>query len=225
MHVYPPVGRCIYCGKSQDELPSGFKLTKEHIIPSGLRGDLILPGASCKAPERGGGWSCSAQTGRFEGQYLREANDGLRTYLGVFGNRRKRERRTEIPFTISVPDQDGKEIPLHSLRRREDSPLIALFAVFHEAELLSGQKSDRLVYFKPIPVAEQEKFKPFVGNWIHSPGQFQGSWTIQLLAKIAHSYAVAEYGADTFPSFLPGIILAEDLETTEWYKYIGCLVL
>ncbi len=42
-HVFDPVGRCIYCGRGPDA-----KLTKEHIIPYGLNGHLILPAASCE---------------------------------------------------------------------------------------------------------------------------------------------------------------------------------
>ena len=40
--VFPPVGRCIYCGGD-----GGGTLTKEHIFPAGLGGGLVLPRASC----------------------------------------------------------------------------------------------------------------------------------------------------------------------------------
>ena len=39
--VYPPVRRCIYCGATTSPLG------KEHIIPYGLGGSMILPRASC----------------------------------------------------------------------------------------------------------------------------------------------------------------------------------
>jgi hypothetical protein len=41
--TFDPVNLCIYCGRS-DGL-----LTREHILPIGLGGGLILPAASCRA--------------------------------------------------------------------------------------------------------------------------------------------------------------------------------
>jgi hypothetical protein len=37
---YSPVGKCIYCGKVET---AQHRLTDEHILPSGLGGDLLLP--------------------------------------------------------------------------------------------------------------------------------------------------------------------------------------
>jgi hypothetical protein len=50
--TFAPVGRCIYCGTTAGSL------TREHIVPIGLGGGLILPKASCT--------ECSAVTKSFE---------------------------------------------------------------------------------------------------------------------------------------------------------------
>jgi hypothetical protein len=42
---YPPVGRCIYCGSTED-------LTDEHIFPRFLWGSAVLPKASCERCRR-----------------------------------------------------------------------------------------------------------------------------------------------------------------------------
>ena len=39
--MYAPVGKCIYCGSTQEPL------TREHIIPLSLGGSLVLPRATC----------------------------------------------------------------------------------------------------------------------------------------------------------------------------------
>lgn len=70
---FDPVGRCIYCGIS--DRPLG----REHIIPYGLDGDLILPRASCG--------DCSASTSRFERNCLRGFLQGPRHLLGVTSRR------------------------------------------------------------------------------------------------------------------------------------------
>ena len=50
-HIYPPVGRCIYCGATEPPADIG-RFTDEHIIPLAMGGNLILPQASCKQCEK-----------------------------------------------------------------------------------------------------------------------------------------------------------------------------
>jgi len=38
--VYKPLDRCLYCAETEN-------LSKEHIIPLGFGGELIVPRASC----------------------------------------------------------------------------------------------------------------------------------------------------------------------------------
>ena len=57
---YPPVGRCIYCGATDE-------LTDEHIIPFSLGGVLILDKASCNGTK-----GCNKKTHKFEGVVARQ---------------------------------------------------------------------------------------------------------------------------------------------------------
>jgi hypothetical protein len=54
-NVFPPVGRCIYCGS--DGGPDGLR--EEHIIPYSLGGNAVLEEASCSR--------CEAITSYLEG--------------------------------------------------------------------------------------------------------------------------------------------------------------
>src|SRR3546814_3930149 len=73
--TYPPVGQCIYCGSTKEPLG------KEHIIPYGLGGNLVLPKASCKG--------CEAITGGFEQVCLRTMFGPARLRLNMPTRRRK----------------------------------------------------------------------------------------------------------------------------------------
>src|SRR5436853_1120388 len=75
---YPPVGRCIYCGSTAG-------LTREHVIPYGLNGELVLPSASCT--------KCAAVTSKCELQVLRKLLQTVRML------RRMRSRRKHAGAT------------------------------------------------------------------------------------------------------------------------------
>src|SRR5437762_7005133 len=83
----PAVGRCIYC--LRDDVP----LADEHIIPFGLSGTWVLRKASCQ--------SCARITSAFERIVLREDLQRLRA-AGQFKTRRRNERPTHLPLTIST---------------------------------------------------------------------------------------------------------------------------
>ena len=84
---YGPVGRCIYCGAcEQDGL-----LSREHIIPSALNGNLILPDASCEA--------CRGITHAYEGHCAHEIYGPARARMG-FQSRNKAKKPTTYSFEV-----------------------------------------------------------------------------------------------------------------------------
>ena len=50
-HLYPPVGRCIYCGATSPS-PGTERFGDEHIIPLAFGGNLVLREAACKECEK-----------------------------------------------------------------------------------------------------------------------------------------------------------------------------
>jgi HNH endonuclease len=89
--VYPSVGRCIYCGAVNSDL------RREHIIPFGLGGNLVLPRASCRA--------CEALTGKIEQACLRGILGHFRIRHG-FPTRRKKERPSTLPVQLVSANGD-----------------------------------------------------------------------------------------------------------------------
>jgi HNH endonuclease len=92
--VFPPVGRCIYCGTSTGEL------TDEHIIPLALGGNMVLPQASCR--------DCAKITGQIEGFNL-EARRGIFGPLRLrlkLPTRHPKKRPENVEYDIT--DSGGK---------------------------------------------------------------------------------------------------------------------
>jgi hypothetical protein len=79
--TFEPDGRCIYCGTDSD--PGA--LQREHIIPYGLNGTLILPRASCP--------DCSKVTGALETFCLQHMFIDARTHLGLASRSHRRNKK------------------------------------------------------------------------------------------------------------------------------------
>ncbi len=198
--VYQPVWRCIYCGIAPTRKGA---LGKEHIIPQGLGGTLILPRASCR--------SCEDITKRFERECLRKMFREVRGHLNIPAKpRRPKQRPSE--FRIGFTEK-GKE----KARRWLDVPIEAhpfSFSLpgFPAAGILEGRKRDHK--------ATIEKIHTYLGQSFHQKMRHIGAnaaFTLfpigeffQLLAKIGHAYAVAEIGLSHFSPLLVDLILGRD---------------
>jgi HNH endonuclease len=88
--IFPPAGRCIYCGQSEGEL------TTEHIVPYSLGGRFLLPEASCA--------NCQVITALFERSVARRSLLVPRTVSG-FPTRRPNNRASHI--TVKFTRHDG----------------------------------------------------------------------------------------------------------------------
>ena len=90
-HYYPPVGRCIYCGATEDSTA----LTDEHIVARALGGKLILQKASCS--------DCNRIVGAgIEQKCFRHMLEPLRDGLGLAYRRRKKDRPTTVPSHVQI---------------------------------------------------------------------------------------------------------------------------
>lgn len=189
---HKPVGRCIYCGATHD-------LSDEHIIPFGLYGRMVLPKASCP--------TCAKTTGRVERFCLRNMFGRYRLRFN-FPTRRKKDRPTRINarfvteagkvITVSMPVE---EHPTHLAMPKFDVPTI----------LTPGRPS-------PVNLCDTEAW-----GFTHDDEECRAmldkydatametsiyvpEFFATMLAKIAHSYAVARLGADAFEPFLTDMI-------------------
>ena len=82
---YVPIGRCIYCGDTED-------LRKEHILPFGLGGSAVLPESTCR--------SCAKITGQVEQKILRGPMWDVRIYRRLKSRTKHKDAPKCYPLKI-----------------------------------------------------------------------------------------------------------------------------
>ena len=194
-HFYDPVGQCIYCGAV--ELPANARcFSDEHIIPLSLGGTLVLRQASCEACQKIINRQIETPVASQEWGRLRAKRD--------FPTRHKRERALQkrTPVRASATDGSTLRIPLH------DHSTPVLLYKFSEARILCGlpRETDSLRWTADVLVSHDEEMamqrKYPQWNRTHKI-RAQPYAFARLLAKIAHGYAVAEYGFSKLGAFTP----------------------
>jgi hypothetical protein len=200
---FAPVGECIYCGAAKYAENSTRSLGDEHIVPYGLGGRWVLPQASCRR--------CEQITGRFEQEALRQSLHSARYHWNLTGRRRKKPDVLPI-FRI----KDNRLV-------REDFPaakyppyLILLYPATMPGIMIEKKKGyvpeigvEVVSLTENTPAAEITKFHAF-GFDMHS--------YFRMIAKIAHSFAAAQWGIGKFKPTLLDIIINQD---TDFFYYIG----
>ncbi|MBI9049563.1 MAG: hypothetical protein JEZ00_09095 [Anaerolineaceae bacterium] len=201
--TYPGLGKCIYCGKSNT------KLSKEHIIPFGLGGNLILSHSSCKG--------CAKITSQFERFIQHEMLGPARIKLNL-PTRRPQKRPKQLTLVYHSGDMQKK---FESLSIEEFPSVIAGFD-FPEPALLRNipyndhKISEGRLIIKPIvDITKNEKYK--AGKKIKI-GSFSVLEYKRFLAKIAHSYYIAQFNNMNFTPFLPDFILGKNNQLS---YYVG----
>lgn len=197
---YDDVGTCIYCRRS----PPDVVLTDEHIIPDGLRGDLLLPKSSCL--------ECAKVTGRVEQWALRHILAQPRGALGV-KSRKKRPKQTHLKMKVGPEnDQTETEVPF-----MEEMPaFLILFTSDLLPGILRGASKDEPPQLR-VMLATQSDFNERGKKTIGEGSYRYGMWMHvgvfgQMIAKICHAYAVAVLGLNGFEPFLTSYILASEPE-------------
>jgi hypothetical protein len=194
---YDAVGSCIYCGVV---LPLS-QLTDEHIIPMNIGGNLILQKASCR--------KCAEITGKIDDKCAKTFFKLARDHLHIPGRRRLKRRRKFIRTEIAYLTHSVIEaIPI------EEHPGMVMIFTLPPPRYLVGwppSQSDEIEWARLVPLhltldhetrGSRHWNKPIVLG-----RDFRGVVYVRLLAKIAHSYAVAELGLNAFKPFLNNLIL------------------
>ena len=201
--IYAPVGKCIYCGSLEWSPDKARKLGNEHIIPEGLGGRLVLPESSCKR--------CETETSRMELEWLRSSFYAARVQKGLG----KKKKRTPQHLLLKV--QTKRESFLKRILV-EQYPAIIVTLVFDQPEILLDAKPITKELSGGVAIGTLPTFgqhlKPHLdqGSVTFSPPRSSATSRSlgRMLAKIAHSYAIAELGPEGFQSFLTPIILGTD---------------
>ena len=206
--MYEPAERCIYCGTVNDSL------TREHIIPYALGGDLVLPKSSCE--------TCQKITSKNEFIIARQFYGLHRAYEGIRSRRNKNAGKLNEYIEIEGVDINGREVSENILVR--DLPSVQIVVKYTQPRLLSGKESQFTLEAKFLKQGENKLRDLRVKlGWskisINSPTANPYSFA-KLLAKIAHAYCCAELGHDGFEPLLLEHILDKTSEKLITY-YVG----
>lgn len=204
IRVFEPIGRCIYCD-AISRYPSGGKLTREHIVPRGLEGQLIFREASCE--------SCRAITHGFETRLLRGALHGLR----LRSHLKTRKRTAPLKSVIAIqhglgPIWTTSEIPT------DDHPVLALMPALPPCNALRRQGDPDAWSWKLI---HDDAAVDRLAQRGITPVKFDFpdlADVMRMLAKIAHGYALANVPPDTFKPTLREVILGT---SSAFHLFIG----
>jgi hypothetical protein len=185
--TYPPADRCIYCGVRDAHLQ------REHIVPFGALGRMVLPKASCQ--------KCSRITTAIEQECLVDMLGRFRIRMG-FPKRRGRERvryyrlvsrdgriihlpAAQYPGVLILP-----QLPWPSILA-ETSGIAPIMWVHWDKEAFQA-------------TAERYSLRYITGATYHLPT------FMRMIAKIGHAFASAAMPRNlisTMQLLLPGLIL------------------
>jgi hypothetical protein len=188
-----PDGRCIYCGTRDG------KLTHEHIIPFALGGTWVLPDASCAA--------CAKITAKIERFCLRPMLGRFRIQMKL-PTRRPGERPDVLPLKIVKADGSlqSKSLPI------EEHPITCIGFDWAAPRLLDGKPPENAFEGRMIVKyagAGRDLLKHAVEGDKVKLGSIGMTIFARMLAKIGHSYAVANMPRDSFEPMLPDLILGK----------------
>jgi len=191
--VFPPVGRCIYCGGD-----GRGTLTKEHIFPSGIGGGLVLPRASCT--------DCQTEIHAFETICMRQTLLPYRKAAGLIRHPNDLPARVPLTFDLELKGPTQVALDVHP-------GVVVLPGLRDLPGILTGKPPEPVIHFEhqifghlDIVAETKRKLQEQRVVGIDLDGY---SW-VRMLAKIAHGYAVAELGLNRFAPALPDLILGRN---------------
>jgi hypothetical protein len=200
---YPPIGRCIYCGTTDN-------LTREHIVPLALGGVDVLPEASCS--------ECAKVTAEIERRVLQGSWGGFRWVLGM-PTRHKKRRPLSMPAEVRRGGTWFDEsLPVSKYTGA------ATFPIFREPPFLHRIEDDELKWdmIRTIlasgvdAVATDSPAVRAGADAYRMPVGFDPKAIARMVAKIAHGYAVEFFGVDGFIPYLSPAILGHTDDIGRW---------
>ncbi|MEO7050358.1 MAG: hypothetical protein ABI128_01715 [Rhodanobacter sp.] len=208
-HSYPSVGQCVYCGDNEG------KLTKEHIVPRALHGNLVLPDASCNG--------CCAITSNFERRVLRGFLENGRRAMGISSRHKKHLKPDFIPTQfIAIDDSRWEENVLF-----EEGLHVVHLPVFIKPLMLGGVSKSgastgcEIVAIDTLHIGDTKCAQRRGAVGVQIKTDVDTGAFVRMLAKVAHCYYIAEKGL--FPlsqsPILP-VIMGRSDDAKPW---IGCL--
>lgn len=196
---------CMYCGETEN-------LTKEHIIPLGMGGNLVFPKSSCQ--------KCASVTSRDERNVLRKFMYEGRLAGNLPSRRKKKQPKT---FKRILTREDGVEFTKDLLVNSGIS--VINFPIFNEPGILSGESPVSGISISEIGTIHLnvESTHELNSNEGVTGFKFQDEIDVssfcKVLSKIAYGYHV--YTEGLFPrEESPALAIIHDTEN-QYGKWIG----
>jgi len=210
---YGPVGKCIYCGAKVYSIEPGIRTEPfgaEHIIPEGIGGNLELPESSCQ--------KCEDTTVRLvEGDALGRTLKALRVHLKL-----KKPGSGPHPSVLPLTAQvDGRDTTIPDVPV-DDYPIAFMLPIYWPPEFTavatSFGKAMRGALVANIKVDMKTLWRKYQITGFAS-AYWDNGMLCRMLAKIAHSLAIAELGEGTFHPLLLKLICDGD---SAGMSLVGC---
>lgn len=195
--IYPPANECIYCGSTKG-------LSKEHVIPYGLFGELLLLKASCQ--------TCQQITSKLEAFVLQKMLGGHRKKFN-FQSYTKPKNRKPPKEIIERINADGSRTPIEIGQSQMPfhtwaMPIFGVPGITWLMPLSKVKEKDRIHCL----VSEHDALTALdvVGPGRPArlpPIEYHPDLFMRFLAKIAHSYACGALGMSSFQPLLKDYII------------------
>lgn len=201
--LYQPLNRCAYC-------PSDAQLSTEHIISLGLGGKLIFHKASCE--------SCRIATSKVEDFILRKYLCALRSHLS-------------LPSRKPPGRPDSNKLKLYNNGRSwtqkvplSKHPGDVRFVMFEPPGRVAGTSLEQPIY--SIRLVEgvifpnaKDRLRALGADGAEDKVAVNAIALTGIIAKIGHSYAMAELGLDAFEqTYVNHLVRAE---AADWHHWVG----
>jgi hypothetical protein len=201
--VVGPIRKCIH----GDEHPTD-KLSKEHVLPLGLSGGVILTKASCAA--------CRKTTSAFERICLRQTFGLVRAHRNM-PTRRPDERPTHGKLFV----HDGGKEKVREVPLSEHPNVLALPEFSAIPAYITGNLTPPFIAMRVYGDVDeiQRRAALHAEATIFVGGKFDMDAFVRLLAKIGHGMMWASYKTENIRPLLLPIIL--DGQTANAWHLIG----
>ena len=209
-----PLGRCAYCSCEKDSHGLSLKLTSEHIIPEFLGAGLELPSASCA--------SCQKVTSTFEGSLAQELFDPIRKAFLLVG-------KNSVLEKANFPVDIGVETTRYEFIHHTYHPTILVMPMLYPAASYSRRPKeiDALYALCAHNVnADPSRLQQYDLDSFSSQ-HLDLVRLAQMIAKIAHVYAVHHFRSNTFTFSVADFIRTDyppGASSQGYLEHIGCLL-
>ena len=205
-----PLNKCVYCGYDSDL----SQLTEEHIVPEFLGAGLSLPNASCS--------NCQKITSAFEGRLAQRLFNPVRKEFGLIGKNGNLQSMS-FPLNIGTFTNEFHVLPL----RHYPTILVMPFLFPAASYSRSHPEAYDIFNIRIYNLNANPKYLERYAIDLISTQTIDLVELSQLIAKIAHCYAIQHWGWHRFKHLLTDFIRTEFLrESTKppgHFANVGCI--